>query len=106
MVNSISARCEGVTGNRPSEVLFKSLRCVLPLVSYESDHMTTDAASIFVTAPDGLRLHVRCHGRVSAASIPVVCLPGLARTSADFDVLAAALSHDRSEDHTSELQSL
>jgi pimeloyl-ACP methyl ester carboxylesterase len=54
--------------------------------------MTTE--SIFVTAPDGLRLHVRCYGRASAASIPVVCLPGLARTSADFDVLAAALSHD------------
>jgi pimeloyl-ACP methyl ester carboxylesterase len=55
---------------------------------------TGTSFSTFVTAPDGLRLHVRCHGRASAASIPVVCLPGLARTSADFDVLAAALSHD------------
>ena len=50
--------------------------------------------STFVTAPDGLRLHVRCYGRASAAGIPVVCLPGLARTAADFDALATALSRD------------
>jgi pimeloyl-ACP methyl ester carboxylesterase len=50
--------------------------------------------SIFVTAPDGLRLHVRCYGRASAAGIPVVCLPGLARTAADFDALATELSRD------------
>src|SRR5215510_7522107 len=55
---------------------------------------TGTSFSTFVTAPDGLRLHVRCHGRAGTASIPVVCLPGLARTSADFDVLAAALAHD------------
>ena len=50
--------------------------------------------STFVTAPDGLRLHARCYGRASAPGTPVVCLPGLARTSADFDVLATALSRD------------
>jgi pimeloyl-ACP methyl ester carboxylesterase len=56
---------------------------------------TTDTShSNFVTAPDGLRLHVRCYGRAGAASTPVVCLPGLARTSADFDALATALSRD------------
>ena len=48
--------------------------------------------STFVTAPDGLRLHVRCYGRASAAGTPVVCLPGLARTAADFDALATELS--------------
>ena len=52
--------------------------------------------SIFVTAADGLRLHVRCYGRASAAGTPVVCLPGLARTTADFEVLATALSRDGS----------
>ena len=51
-------------------------------------------ASVFVTAPDGLKLHVRCHGRRDAPSLPVVCLPGLARTAADFDELAAALAGD------------
>ena len=56
---------------------------------------TTDIPySAFVTASDGLRLHARCYGRASTAGIPVVCLPGLARTSADFDVLATALSRD------------
>src|SRR5688500_6212102 len=46
----------------------------------------------FVAAHDGLKLHVRCHGRRSSRALPVVCLPGLARTTADFDELAAALS--------------
>jgi pimeloyl-ACP methyl ester carboxylesterase len=54
-----------------------------------------DAVSTFITAPDGLKLHVRCYGRRSAAT-PVVCLPGLARTAADFEELASALSHDGS----------
>ena len=49
-------------------------------------------ASVFITAPDGLRLHVRCHGRRSGHALPVVCLPGLARTAADFDDLAAGLT--------------
>jgi pimeloyl-ACP methyl ester carboxylesterase len=50
--------------------------------------------SAFVTATDGLRLHARCYGRPGTTGIPVVCLPGLARTAADFDVLATALSRD------------
>jgi pimeloyl-ACP methyl ester carboxylesterase len=50
--------------------------------------------STFVTATDGLRLHARCFGRPGTAGTPVVCLPGLARTAADFDVLATALSCD------------
>jgi len=48
----------------------------------------------FVTAQDGLRLHVREHGERTAPGLPVVCLPGLARTTADFDRLAAALAGD------------
>lgn len=51
-----------------------------------------ESSSAFVTAPDGLRLHVRCHGPRLAPSLPVVCLPGLTRTAADFDELAAALA--------------
>ena len=50
--------------------------------------------SRFVTAPDGLRLHVRDHGDRRARRLPVVCLPGLSRTAEDFDVLAAALASD------------
>ncbi len=48
--------------------------------------------SVFVTAQDGLRLHVREYGLRTAPALPVVCLPGLARTVADFDALAPALA--------------
>jgi pimeloyl-ACP methyl ester carboxylesterase len=41
-----------------------------------------------------LRLHVRCFGARGLATLPVVCLPGLARTAEDFDVLANALAND------------
>src|SRR5271169_3036028 len=44
--------------------------------------------SVFVAASDGLKLHVREYGTRSAPGLPVVCLPGLARTAADFDELA------------------
>ena len=51
-------------------------------------------ADHYVTAQDGLRLHVREYGACTAPALPVVCLPGLARTTADFDPLAAALAGD------------
>src|SRR5664279_168896 len=53
-------------------------------------------SSTFISAPDGLKLHARCFGRRSAPALPVVCLPGLARTTADFDTLAQALASDPS----------
>ena len=52
------------------------------------------AISTFVSAPDGLRLYARCYGARSAPALPVVCLPGLARTEADFETLARALAGD------------
>src|ERR1700690_2474707 len=55
---------------------------------------TMPATSAFMSAPDGLRLHARCYGARSAPTLPVVCLPGLARTAADFDGLAEALAGD------------
>lgn len=61
--------------------------------------MLSAPSSIFVSAPDGLRLHVRsypCRREVAAEpKLPVICLPGLARTAADFEVLATALAQDR-----------
>jgi pimeloyl-ACP methyl ester carboxylesterase len=52
------------------------------------------SSSTFITGPDGLKLHVRSHGRRSDTALPIVCLPGLARTVADFEVIAAALASD------------
>ena len=48
-----------------------------------------------MTAQDGLRLHVRAYGAGASRAVPVVCLPGLARSAADFESLAATLSSDR-----------
>jgi pimeloyl-ACP methyl ester carboxylesterase len=50
--------------------------------------------SVFVDAQDGLRLHVRDYGDKAAPRLPVVCLPGLTRTVADFDALAPVLAND------------
>jgi pimeloyl-ACP methyl ester carboxylesterase len=52
---------------------------------------TTSPSSIFISAPDGLRLHARLHGNKASRLLPVVCLPGLARTAEDFDRLAGIL---------------
>jgi pimeloyl-ACP methyl ester carboxylesterase len=52
------------------------------------------ADSIFITAQDGLKLHVRSHGPRLSALLPVMCLPGLARTVADFEALATTLAGD------------
>ncbi len=56
-----------------------------------------DGASIpfesgFFRTPDGLRLHMRDYGAHLARGLPVVCLPGLTRSVADFDRVARALS--------------
>lgn len=52
----------------------------------------TSATSTFISAPDGLKLHARSFGSRSATALPVVCLPGLARSGADFETLAEALA--------------
>jgi pimeloyl-ACP methyl ester carboxylesterase len=56
--------------------------------------MADGGASQIITSHDGLRLHVSAYGARPAANVPVVCLPGLARTGADFDALATALAGD------------
>lgn len=49
---------------------------------------------LFVSAADGLRLYARDYGPDIGNALPVVCLPGLTRTSEDFHELAEALAHD------------
>jgi pimeloyl-ACP methyl ester carboxylesterase len=56
--------------------------------------MADGCRSQFITTHDGLKLHVGAYGSRSAASMPVVCLPGLARTGEDFAALAVALAED------------
>lgn len=50
-------------------------------------------SSVFVSAADGLRLHVREYGARRASRLAVVCLPGLTRTAADFAALAPVLAN-------------
>jgi pimeloyl-ACP methyl ester carboxylesterase len=76
--------------------LFQAPDCTAlhPGYSYYNAMDAPTASSIFISASDGLRLHVRCHGQRIAPRLPVVCLPGLARTAADFDALAGSLATD------------
>ncbi len=48
--------------------------------------------SRFISAPDGLKLHMRDYGSPLDPGLPVVCLPGLSRNAADFGPLAEALA--------------
>lgn len=55
------------------------------------------ATSLFVTAQDGLRLHVRAWGTRGGRALPIVCLPGLTRNGSDFEDLATALTGDAAQ---------
>ena len=59
--------------------------------------MADIARDRFFTAQDGLKLHVRESGPGDSAYLPVVYLPGLTRTVADFDEVgqALAMNHER-----------
>jgi pimeloyl-ACP methyl ester carboxylesterase len=56
--------------------------------------MSSAYRDLFVSAADGLRLYARDYGPDTGNGLPVVCLPGLARSSEDFHDLAEALSSD------------
>ncbi len=53
----------------------------------------TGYRSRYVTASDGLVLHLRDYGPIDSALTPVVCLPGIARTAFDFHDLALMLAN-------------
>lgn len=47
---------------------------------------------LWFSSPDGLRLHALAAGPESTHALPVICLPGLARTAEDFRELIVALA--------------
>mgnify|MGYP006269029843 FL=1 len=55
----------------------------------------THITSRFHTSADGLTLHLRDYKPAHTTRLPVICLPGLARTAEDFDLVARALANDR-----------
>jgi pimeloyl-ACP methyl ester carboxylesterase len=48
--------------------------------------------SLFISARDGLRLHVRHIGNRAGAALPVICLPGLSRNVDDFEIVGRAMA--------------
>lgn len=66
----------------------------MPHTASDDKETAASGASLFVTAQDGLRLHVRSYGERTAPGLPVMCLPGLTRTAEDFHALAETLASD------------
>lgn len=48
--------------------------------------------SRFLSAPDGLRLHIKEIAGTRADALPVLCLPGLTRNTDDFDRVGEAIA--------------
>ena len=57
--------------------------------------MSESFRDVFCQSADGLRLHAKVIGPDNSA-LPVLCLPGLTRTTDDFDDIACALATDPS----------
>jgi pimeloyl-ACP methyl ester carboxylesterase len=55
-------------------------------------NVASSPESRWMTAADGLKLHMRVYGSPTDPGLPVVCLPGLSRNAADFAPLAEALA--------------
>lgn len=55
--------------------------------------MSDQFSDVFCQAADGLKLHAKILGSAKTSTLPVLCLPGLTRTTDDFDVVARALAN-------------
>ena len=54
--------------------------------------MSTQFRDVFCQSADGLKLHAKVIGPDDSKALPVLCLPGLTRTTDDFDDIARAIA--------------
>lgn len=72
------------TGENPSVSKAAPLLQVVPA--------SLEWQSLFITARDGLKLHVRHIGPRAGSDLPVICLPGLSRNVDDFETIGRAIA--------------
>lgn len=56
--------------------------------------MSQSFRDAFCQSADGLKLHAKIIGPDSSTALPVLCLPGLTRTTEDFNEIARAIAAD------------
>lgn len=56
--------------------------------------MSAQFRDVFCQSSDGLKLHAKVIGPDNSALLPVLCLPGLTRTTEDFNEIARAIATD------------
>src|SRR4051812_20816689 len=88
------ARRRGPNGRREARAMFGETPASDPPALTSDPHARVGFTSLFVAGSDGLKLHVRCYGAPVEGRAPVVCLPGFARSGADYHCVALALAHD------------
>ncbi len=54
--------------------------------------MSQSFRDVFCQSADGLKLHAKVIGPDNSGTLPVLCLPGLTRTTDDFDDIARAIA--------------
>ena len=54
--------------------------------------MSAQFRDVFCQSADGLKLHAKVIGPDNSTALPVLCLPGLTRTTDDFDEIARAIA--------------
>ena len=54
--------------------------------------MSAQFRDVFCQSADGLKLHAKVIGPDNSPALPVLCLPGLTRTTDDFDEIARAIA--------------
>ncbi|EKS38801.1 alpha/beta fold hydrolase [Afipia clevelandensis] len=56
--------------------------------------MSAQFRDVYCQSADGLKLHAKVIGPENSSLLPVLCLPGLTRTTDDFDDIARAIATD------------